>query len=137
MGSGPSNPEPRVLQALASAPIAPDDPAFEALLEDVAVLERQVFQTENAFTLAVPGASRAGIEAAIASLIEPGDRVVVGAYGHFGELLCTLAARHGAQVERVDAEWGRPVETEALVAAVRHNPPRMVAIVHADTSTGI
>jgi (S)-ureidoglycine-glyoxylate aminotransferase len=137
MGSGPSNPEPRVLQALASAPIAPDDPAFGALLEDLASLERQVFQTTNAFTLAVPGASRAGIEAAIASLLEPGDRVVVGVYGHFGELLCSLAARHGAQVERVDAEWGRPVDAEAIAGLVRRNPPRMVAIVHADTSTGI
>jgi (S)-ureidoglycine-glyoxylate aminotransferase len=137
MGSGPSNPEPRVLQALASAPIAPDDPAFGSLLADVASLERQVFQTANAFSLAVPGASRAGIEAAIASLLEPGDRVVVGVYGHFGELLCTLAQRHGAQVERVEAEWGTPVDAEGLATLVRRNPPRMVAIVHADTSTGI
>jgi (S)-ureidoglycine-glyoxylate aminotransferase len=137
MGSGPSNPEPRVLQVLASAPIAPDDPAFGALLEDVASLERQVFQTANAFSLAVAGASRAGIEAAVASLVEPGERVVVGVYGHFGELLCTIAARHGAQVERVEAEWGTPVDADSLADAVRRNPPRMVAIVHADTSTGI
>jgi (S)-ureidoglycine-glyoxylate aminotransferase len=137
MGSGPSNPEPRVLQAMASAPIAPDDPVFGVVLEDVASLERQVFQTANDFTLAVPGASRAGIEAAVASLIEPGDRVVAGVYGHFGELLCSLAGRHGARVERVEAEWGMPVDAEALVDTVRRNPPLMVAIVHADTSTGI
>ena len=138
MGSGPSNPEPRVLQAMAAAPIAPDDPACAALLDDVARLARAVFQTANARTLAVPGASRAGIEAVLASLVEPGDRVLVGVYGHFGELLCTLAERHGATVERVEAAaWGRPVEPEEVVASVRRNPPELLAIVHADTSTGI
>jgi aspartate aminotransferase-like enzyme len=138
MGSGPSNPEPRVLQALAAAPIASDDPACGVLLDDLAGLERAVFQTTNAGTLAVPGASRAGIEAAIASLVEPGDRVVVGVYGHFGELLCTLAALHGAQVERVEAEWGTSVDPDAVAAHLRRrSPPQVVAIVHADTSTGI
>ncbi len=138
MGSGPSNPEPRVLQAMAAAPIAPDDPAYSGLLDDVSSLARAVFRTANACTLAVPGASRAGIEAVIASLVEPGERVLVGVYGHFGELLCSLAERHGATVERVEAaEWGRPVEPDDIVARVRHNPPSMVAIVHADTSTGI
>jgi (S)-ureidoglycine-glyoxylate aminotransferase len=137
MGSGPSNPEPRVLQAMTAAPIAADDPAYAALLDDVSTLERSVFQTTNACTLAVPGASRAGIEAVVASLVQPGERVLVGVYGHFGELLCTLATRHGATVERVEAEWGRAVRPEDVVARVRQKPPRLVAIVHADTSTGI
>jgi len=137
MGSGPSNPEPRVLQALATAPIAPDDPAFGGLLDDVAALERAVFQTVNASTLAVPGASRAGIEAVLASTIEPGDRILVGVYGHFGELLCTLAMRHGAVVERVEAGWGSAVNPEEVVARLGGRPPKLVAIVHADTSTGI
>ena len=137
MGSGPSNPEPRVLQALATAPIAPDDPAFGGLLDDVSSLGRAVFQTRNACTLAVAGASRAGIEAVLASTIAPGDAVLVGVYGHFGELLCTLATRHGAVVERVDAEWGTAVDPEEIVARVRRRPPKLVAIVHADTSTGI
>jgi (S)-ureidoglycine---glyoxylate transaminase len=137
MGSGPSNPEPRVLQALATMPIAPDDPAFCALLDDVSAFARAVFQTTNTCTLAVAGASRSGIEAVLASAIAPGDRVVVGVYGHFGELLCTLAARHGAEVERVDAEWGTAVDPDEVVARVRQRPPKLVAIVHADTSTGI
>jgi (S)-ureidoglycine-glyoxylate aminotransferase len=123
---------------MGAAPIAPDDPAYAALLDDVSALERAVFQTSNACTLAVPGASRAGIEALIASLIQPGERVLVGVYGHFGELLCSLAARHGAVVERVEAvEWGSPVRPEDVVARVRQNRPKLVAIVHADTSTGI
>ncbi len=137
MGSGPSNPEPRVLQALATPPIAPDDPAFGALLDDVSALGRAVFQTTNACTLAVAGASRAGIEAVLASTIKPGDSVLVGVYGHFGELLCTLAARHGATVDRVEAEWGTAVNPDDMLARVRQRPPKLVALVHADTSTGI
>jgi (S)-ureidoglycine-glyoxylate aminotransferase len=137
MGSGPSNAEPRVLQAMSAAPLAADDPALGVLLEDLAALERHVFQTQNQACLALTGASRAGLEAALASLIEPGDRVLVGVYGHFGELLCSLASRHGARVERVDAEWGTPLDVAAMVAQIRKAMPRLVAIVHADTSTGI
>jgi (S)-ureidoglycine-glyoxylate aminotransferase len=124
---------------MSAAPVAPDDPKFGVLLDDLTTLEQTVFQTRSPWTLAVPGASRAGIEALLASLLEPGDRVVVGIYGHFGELLCTLAARHGATVERVDAEWGTPVDPDKLLDRVRakDKPPAMVAIVHADTSTGI
>src|SRR6266478_4483322 len=116
MGSGPSNPEPRALQAMATPPIAPDDPAFGALLDDVMALERAVFQTDNRCTLAVAGASRAGIEAALASLIKPGDEVLIGVFGHFGELLCTLAARHGAVVDRVEAAWGAAITPDDIVA---------------------
>ncbi|MGI9147588.1 MAG: pyridoxal-phosphate-dependent aminotransferase family protein [Chloroflexota bacterium] len=137
MGSGPSNPEPRVLQALATPPIAPDDPAFGLLLDDVSALGQAVFQTTNVCTLAVPGASRAGIEAVLASTVEPGDSVLVGVYGHFGELLCTLAARHGAAVERVDAEWGTSLDSDQVAVRVRQRRPKVVALVHADTSTGI
>lgn len=138
MGSGPSNPHPRVLQAMAAPPPPADDPAFGELLDDVQARARGVFQTGNRATLAVPGASRAGIEAVLASLVEPGRRVLVGVYGHFGELLCTLATRHGGDVERVEAPaWGQPVDPDAVVAAIRRRPPSIVAIVHADTSTGV
>jgi len=137
MGSGPSNPEPRVLQAMIAAPVAPDDPSFAALLDDVTELGRIVFRTNNRCVLFCPGASRAGIEAVLASVIEPEDRVLVGVYGHFGELLCTLATRHGARLARVDAEWGEPVDADDMVARIRRDRPKLVAIVHADTSTGI
>src|SRR5262249_31392085 len=106
MGSGPSNPEPRVLQAMSMAPLAADDPCLGKMQDELAELMRRTFRAASATTLAVPGASRAGIEAVLASLVEAGDRALVGVYGHFGELLCTLAARHGAHVERVDATWG-------------------------------
>jgi (S)-ureidoglycine-glyoxylate aminotransferase len=137
MGSGPSNAETRVLQMLSAAPIAGDDPVFSHVVDDVSGRLRRVFQASEACTLAVPGASRAGLEAVLASAVEPGDRVLVGVYGHFGELLCTLAARHGAVVERVEADWGSPVAVEAVAERVRAHPPRLVAIVHADTSTGV
>ena len=137
MGSGPSNAETRVLQAMAAAPLAADDPAVEGLLADLSARLRQVFQASDATTLAVPGASRAGLEAVLASVIEPGDTVLVGVYGHFGELLSTLAARHGARVERVEATWGTAVSPEVLARLVRELSPKLLAIVHADTSTGI
>jgi (S)-ureidoglycine-glyoxylate aminotransferase len=136
MGSGPSNPEPRVLQALARPPIPTDHPAFVDLVNDLEARIKAVFRTESR-GFAVPGASRSGLEAAIASLVAPGERVMVGVYGHFGELLCTLAARHGAIVERVEAEWGQPVDAERFANTIRKNPPKLAAIVHADTSTGI
>lgn len=137
MGSGPSNPEPRVLRALAAPPFATDDPRIPELLNDVQRTIRGVLCAPSAAALAVAGASRSGIEAALASLIEPGDAVLVGAYGHFGELLCTLAALHGTRVERFDATWGEAINPDAMVARVREARPKIVAIVHADTSTGI
>src|SRR5919199_1824417 len=83
MGSGPSNAEPRVLRALSGAePLAPDDPKLAGLLDEVGQGLRGVFKTQTPHALAVPGASRSGIEAALASLIVPGDRILVGVYGH-------------------------------------------------------
>jgi (S)-ureidoglycine-glyoxylate aminotransferase len=137
MGSGPSNPEPRVLRAMSAPPLAADDPCTAVLLDDLERLLRYTFRGASATTVAVPGASRSGIEAVLASLIGPGDTVLVGVFGHFGELLCTLASRHAAHVERVDAEWGRCVEPAAMVEAIQRLKPTLVAIVHADTSTGI
>jgi (S)-ureidoglycine-glyoxylate aminotransferase len=122
---------------MATPPLAPDDPSFERLLDDLNARIREVFGCGRHVGGAVPGASRSGLEAALASLVAPGDRVIVGVYGHFGELLCTLATRHGAIVERVEAEWGKPVDAERMARRIREQPPRVAAIVHADTSTGI
>jgi aspartate aminotransferase-like enzyme len=122
---------------MAAAPLGADDPALGSLVDDVAALEARVFQSGGGRCLTVAGASRAGLEAAIVSLVEPGERVLVGVYGHFGELLCTLASRHGADVERVDAEWGTALDARAMVERIHDKPPKLVAIVHADTSTGI
>jgi (S)-ureidoglycine---glyoxylate transaminase len=137
LGSGPSNPDPRVLRAMAAPLVGQFDPAFTRVMDDVMELSRYAFCTANRRTFPVSGSSRAGLEAVLASLIEEGDRVVVGNFGRFGDLFCEIARRYGADVESVDAEWGRIVEPEAITAALRRRPAKLVAIVHADTSTGI
>jgi (S)-ureidoglycine-glyoxylate aminotransferase len=137
LGSGPSNPEPRVLRALAMPLIGQFDPAFTAIMDEVSELSRRVFQTANRRAFPVSGSSRSGLEAALASLIEPGDRVIVGNFGRFGDLFCEIARRYGAEVDDVAVEWGRIVEPDQIVARLRERPARIVAIVHADTSTGV
>lgn len=137
MGPGPSNVHPRVLQAMAQPTIGHLDPAFLALMDETMDLLRQVFRTANPVTFAVSGTGSAGMEAAFVNLLEPGDRVVIGVHGVFGERMCDVAARCGAEVRRVDAEWGRIVDPEALSAAIRESRPKLVGIVHAETSTGV
>src|SRR5262249_14105462 len=90
LGSGPSNPEPRVWRALAMPLIGQFDPAFTAIMDEVSELSRRVFRTGNRRAFPVSGSSRSGLEAALASLIEPGDRVIVGNFGRFGDLFCEI-----------------------------------------------
>ena len=137
LGSGPSNPEPRVLRAMGMPLIGQFDPAFTEIMDEVSELTRRVFRTENAQAFPVSGSSRSGLEAAIASLVEPGDRVVVGNFGRFGDLFCEIARRYGADVEDVRVPWGQIVEPDAIIRQLRARPTKLVAIVHADTSTGI
>ncbi len=137
LGSGPSNPEPRVLRALSTPLIGQFDPAFTGIMDEVMELSRLVFQTENRRAFPVSGSSRAGLEAAMASLIEPGDRVLVGNFGRFGDLFCEIARRYGAELESIDVAWGQIVEPDEIVARLKARPAKIVAIVHADTSTGI
>jgi len=137
LGSGPSNPEPRVLRALGMPLIGQFDPAFTAIMDEVSELSRRVFRTANRQAFPVSGSSRSGLEAALASLIEPGDRVIVGNFGRFGDLFCEIARRYGAEVDSVDVEWGQIVEPDEIVRRLRTRPAKLVAIVHADTSSGI
>src|SRR3954453_23700845 len=133
LGSGPSNPEPRVLRALGTPLIGQFDPAFTAIMDEVMELSRLVFQTDNHRAFPVSGSSRAGLEAALASLIEPGDRVIVGNFGRFGDLFCEIARRYGAEVGAVAAPGGRTVEPDQVIQRLRERPTKLVAIVHADT----
>lgn len=137
LGSGPSNPEPRVLRALGMPLIGQFDPAFTAIMDEVSELTQRVFRTTNTQAFPVSGSSRSGLEAAIASLVEPGDRVVVGNFGRFGDLFCEIARRYGADVENVLVPWGSIVEPDAIIRQLKARPTKLVAIVHADTSTGI
>lgn len=135
MGPGPSNPYPEVTAALVQPVLGHLDPAFLAVLDETCDRLRQVFGTANPLTLPLSGTGSAGMEAALVNLVRPGDPVVVGVNGLFGERLCEVAARQGAEVVRVEAPWGQPLNPEAVLAA--HPAPAVVAVVHAETSTGV
>ncbi len=137
LGPGPSMADPRVLRAMATPLVGQFDPEFTAVMNEVMELSRVVFQTANARAFPVSGTGRAGLEAAIASLVEPGDRVVVGECGRFGLLFCEIAERCGAEVVPVRAEWGRIVEPDAIDRALGAGRTKLVAMVHGETSTGV
>jgi alanine-glyoxylate transaminase / serine-glyoxylate transaminase / serine-pyruvate transaminase len=106
-----------------------------AVLDETCERLRAVFRTANPMTLPISGTGSAGMEAAFVNLVRPGDPVVIGVNGVFGSRMCDVAARCGAEVIPVEVPWGRPVEPEALLAA--HPDPTIIAVVHAETSTGV
>ena len=136
-GSGPTNPDPRVLRAMAAPVLGQFDPAFTAIMTEVMDLGRQVFRSRNPRTFPISGTGRAGMEAAIASLVEPGDRVLVANCGRFGDLFVDLAKRYGAQVNQVTTEWGQIIDPSQIEGALRRTPAKIVALVHGETSTGM
>jgi (S)-ureidoglycine-glyoxylate aminotransferase len=135
MGPGPINADPRVLRAMSAQLLGQFDPQFREYMKEVSELYRGVFQTENRWTLLVDGTARSGIEAALASLIEPGDRVLVPIFGRFGHLKVEIAKRCGADVRPVEVEWGTVFTSEALEKAIKEHKPKIVAVSHGDTST--
>jgi alanine-glyoxylate transaminase / serine-glyoxylate transaminase / serine-pyruvate transaminase len=135
MGPGPSNPYPEVAQALAGPVLGHLDPDFLAILDDVNERLRQVFATQNGLTLPLSGTGSAGMEASFVNFVRAGDPVVIGVNGVFGERMCDLADRLGAEVIRVDAPWGTSIQPDALLSAHAH--PSIIAVVHAETSTGV
>jgi alanine-glyoxylate transaminase / serine-glyoxylate transaminase / serine-pyruvate transaminase len=138
LGPGPSNPFPEVVEALTRPVLGHLDPEFLDLLDETCDRLRTVFATRNALTLPVSGTGSAGMEACFVNLVEPGDTVIVGVNGVFGERMCDVAKRCGATVERIDEEWGRALEPQRLLDAQRRLPhARLVAVVHAETSTGV
>jgi len=137
LGPGPTMADPRVLRAMATPLLGQFDPEFTAIMGEVMALSRQVFQTANARTFPVSGTGRAGLEAALVSLIEPGDRVVVGECGRFGRLLIEIAERCDADVVAARGEWGRIIEPGAIEAALGGQGAKLVAMVHGETSTGV
>lgn len=135
MGPGPVNADPRVLRAMSMPLLGQFDPEFTEYMNDVMTLFRRVFQTENEWTLLVDGTARAGIEAALVSLLEPGDRVLIPIFGRFGHLLSEIAHRCGADVRSLETEWGTVFEPDQIEAAIQEHQPKVVAVVHGDTST--
>ena len=138
MGPGPSTLAPRVLEALSRAPLGHLDPELFPILDEIQEGLRGVFGTNNSFTIANTGTGMAGMECSIANLIEPGDNALIGVHGFFGDRLCEMASRYGANVVRLDAEWGKPLDTDAMAsAAANAGKLKLIACVHAETSTGV
>jgi (S)-ureidoglycine-glyoxylate aminotransferase len=135
MGPGPINAHPDVLKAMSAPLIGQFDPKFREYMRQVSALYRRVFQTQNRWTLLVDGTARAGIEAALVSLIEPGDRVLVPIFGRFGHLLAEISKRCGADVRTVETEWGSVFPAEILEREIKNENPKIVAVCHGDTST--
>jgi alanine-glyoxylate transaminase / serine-glyoxylate transaminase / serine-pyruvate transaminase len=135
MGPGPCNPYPEVAEALVRPMLGHLDPEFVDLLDETCERLRQVFHTTNAMTLPISGTGSAGMEAAFVNSIHPGDAAVIGVNGVFGERMVDVASRCGAEVVRVDVPWGEPIPPEMLLGA--HRSPAVIAVVHAETSTGV
>src|SRR5215218_281425 len=137
-GPGPTNVDPAVLEAMTRPMLGHLDPALHEILLDVVELLRRVYRAPDGLVLPLHCTGTAGMETGIASLIEPGDKVIVAQCGFFGRRISEIARRHGADVVTVDADWGECVTNDALLESLdRHPHARMVAVVHAETSTGI
>ena len=138
LGPGPSMVNPRVLQAMMQNMIGYLDPDYVDIMDQVAGLLAEVFQTNEAFTMALSGTGSSGMEAGLSSILEPGDTVIVCIYGFFGERMVDMATRVGANVVTLRSEWGKPFPEEMLEEALQENDNvKLVAVIHAETSTGI
>jgi alanine-glyoxylate transaminase/serine-glyoxylate transaminase/serine-pyruvate transaminase len=138
MAPGPSNVHPRVLQALVAPLVGHKDDYYLGVMDETGALLREVFQTTNAATFALPATGGSGMEAALINLLEPGDTVVVGDGGFFAHRMVDIAERlHDVKIVVVKGEWGCPVDNARLMDAVREHRPRVLAVVHGETSTGV
>lgn len=138
LGPGPSPVHDRILQAMARPTVGHLDPQFLQVMDDVNARLRRVFSTVNPLTFPVSGTGSAGQEAALANLLEPGDTAIIGINGVFGGRLAEMSRRMGAEVVAVEETWGRIIDPGRLVQAHRDHPhARLVAVVHAETSTGV
>ncbi|WP_152050356.1 pyridoxal-phosphate-dependent aminotransferase family protein [Tautonia marina] len=136
LGPGPSNVHPRVLSALGMPLVGHLDPEFVALMDEMQGMLRQVFRTENPMTLAVSGTGSAGMEAVVVNVIEPGDKMLVCVNGVFGGRMVDVAQRAGAEVTAIERPWGEVFDPQEVEDAIKKVGPKLVGIVHAETSTG-
>jgi alanine-glyoxylate transaminase / serine-glyoxylate transaminase / serine-pyruvate transaminase len=136
MGPGPSDVPASVLEALGRPTIGHLDPRFLALLDEVRAMLRTTLGTANELTLPMSGTGSLGMETCLVNLVEPGDRVLVGVNGVFGERLCDVARRAGAEVTAVASAWGRALDVDAMRQAAQGRPHKLLCMVHAETSTG-
>ena len=136
LGPGPSNYSNRVRQALSTNEIGHLDPRFIDIMNETQELLRYVWQTDHAFTIPVSGTGSAAMEASLANLVEPGDVVLIGVNGYFGERLCDMASRYGADVRRLEKGWGEVFTTDEIGEAIEFHRPSILGLIHAETATG-
>ena len=137
MGPGPSDVPARILRAMSAPCIGHLDPYFLSIMNETQQLLRYLFQTDNSLTIPVSGTGSAGMEACFVNLIEPGDEVVVCVNGVFGTRMSDIVGRIGGKLIRVDGQWGRAIDPDTVRKTVETCNPKLVAIVHAETSTGV
>ncbi len=136
LGPGPSDVHPRVLTVMSTPLMGHLDPQFLVLMTEVQDMLRQAYQTKNPMTLAMSATGMAGMETCLVNLLEPGDKLLACVKGFFGTRLVEVGTRTGAEVIRLDAPWGQVFELDKLAAEIEKHRPKVVAIVHAETSTG-
>ncbi|OLO42512.1 alanine--glyoxylate aminotransferase [Alkalihalophilus pseudofirmus] len=138
MGPGPSNVHPHVLRAMSTPLLGHLDPAFLTIMNETMELLRKVYQTENKLTIAMSGTGSAGMETVFVNLVEPGDKVIVGVNGLFGTRMVDVAERCGATVIQIKAAWGEIIKPQDVKETLETHPDaKLVAVVHAETSTGV
>jgi alanine-glyoxylate transaminase/serine-glyoxylate transaminase/serine-pyruvate transaminase len=137
LGPGPSNVDPRVMRAMAIAPIGYMDAELFKIMDETKGLLQYAFQTQHPLTLAVSGTGMAGMETAFVNLIEPGDTVAVCVAGFFSDRMCDIVERCQGKLIRIDAEWGRIIEPEQVESVLKQSKVKALAIVQAETSTGV
>jgi alanine-glyoxylate transaminase / serine-glyoxylate transaminase / serine-pyruvate transaminase len=137
-GPGPTNVEPSVVAAMGRPMLGHLDPDFHEILLEVVAMLRQVYRAPDGLVLPLHCTGMAGMEAGISNLLEPGDTAIVGRSGFFGGRIAEIARRYGANVVEVTADWGEAVPNERLLDALHEHPDaRLMAVVHAETSTGV
>jgi len=136
LGPGPSLADPRVLQAMTTPLLGHLDPAFLGLMDRIQELLRYVFETSNRLTIPISGTGSAAMEAAVANMVEPGDKVLVCSNGYFSLRIAEMARRYGGDVLTITCPWGEVFTADEVQAALEQHPAKIVAIVHAETSTG-
>ncbi len=137
MGPGPSDVNSRVLRAMAAPMIGHLDPQFIQIMDEVMDMTRQIYQTKNQVTSAISATGSAGMETCLVNLLEAGDTALVCVCGVFGNRICDIVERCGAKLVRIDAPWGTPIDPAQVKKALENCSPKLVAIVHAETSTGV
>ena len=136
LGPGPSDAHPRVLSVMTTPLLGHLDPQFLEMMSETQGMLRQVFQTANALTFPVSATGTAGMETCLVNLLEPGDRAVIGTIGYFGNRMVDIAGRTGAEVTVLERPWGQVFDPQAVRDAVKKVRPKVLGLVHAETSTG-